>query len=68
MQYIIVILTKRSIYPQTKSRGHSHNFRIQDYFLIQQPEMSQKTSKKGSHCRLDKVAQGSNYRVHQAAE
>lgn len=24
MQYIIAVLTKRNIYPQTKSQGHSH--------------------------------------------
>lgn len=29
MQYIIVVLTKMSIYPQRESQGHSHNFGIQ---------------------------------------
>lgn len=67
MPYITVVLTKGSTYPQTESQGHSHDFRIQDSSLIQQPcpERPVRTEAIADWTRLPK---GSSYRLHQPAE
>lgn len=67
MQYIIVVLTKGSTYPQTESQGHSHDFRIQDYSLIQQP-CPESLVRKEVIADWTRLPKGSSYRLHQATD
>lgn len=67
MQYIIVVLTKGSTYPQTESKGHSHDFRIQDYSLIQQP-CPERLVRKEAIPDWTGLPKSSSYRLHQPAE